>query len=649
LAHESLGTFHFAVERETELLFTENETNAERMFGMVDPEHHAKDAFEDYIIRGRKEAVNPEQAGTKAAPYYRLDVPARGEVQLRFRLSSTDSVPEQPFDSGFDATFAARIAEADAFYDTVLENKMSAGEKLIARQAYAGLLWSRQFYHFAVRDWLEGDPTQPRPAESRWQGRNSEWQHLYNRDVVSMPDTWEYPWYASWDLAFHMIPFAQIDPAFAKEQMVLFHREWYMNPSGQTPAYEFAFSDVNPPVHAWACWRIYKISAPRGQRDRVFLARVFQKLLINFTWWVNRKDVTGKQVFSGGFLGLDNVGVFDRSQPLPTGQILEQADGTAWMAFYCGTMLSMALELASDDPGYEDIASKFFEHFVYIADAMNTIGGDGLWNEADGFYYDQLLMEGRSHAFKIRSIVGIIPLFAVEILEEHVIAKLPAFRKRMQWFLVNRRDMKSQISYMETTKHGDHKHRLLAIPSRDRLTRVLRTVLDENEFLSPYGIRSLSKIHDKHPYVLRVDGEERRVAYEPGESHSGLFGGNSNWRGPIWFPMNYLLIESLERYFHFFGEEFKVECPTGSGVMKNLQEVAYELNTRLGRLFLPDKTGWSPWQGELRLFADNPHWRDLTCFYEYFHGDTGRGCGASHQTGWTALIARCLEDMAWQR
>lgn len=422
-----------------------------------------------------------------------------------------------------------------------------------------------------------------------------------------------------------------------------------MNPNGQVPAYEFAFSDVNPPVQAWAAWRIYKIAAPPGKRDRVFLARMFQKLLINFTWWVNRKDVLGKQVFSGGFLGLDNIGVFDRSQPLPTGQYLEQADGTAWMAFFCSVMLSIALELASTDPSYEDVASKFFEHFVEIADTMNTIGGTGLWDENDGFYYDQLLIEGKSFPLRVRSIVGLIPLFAVEVLDEEVIARLPAFRKRMDWFLQNRRDLRKQISYMETSNRDKQAHGLLAITSHERLSRVLRTLLDENEFLSPFGIRSLSKFHQKNPYILRVDGQERRVDYEPGESETGIFGGNSNWRGPIWFPLNYLLIEALERYHHYYGDNFQVECPTGSGTMMNLRQVARHLNERLTRLFMPDQSGWSPWQGDLRWYADNPRWRNLTCFYEYFHAETGRGCGASHQTGWTALIARCLEDLASQR
>ena len=649
LDHASLGDYRFVLERTAPLLFTENETNSVRIYNYGDPASFVKDAFDSYVIHGRKEAVNPAHAGTKAAPYYKLEIGAGQSEQFRFRLFDHSSAPAAPFGPDFDQTFAARIAEADEYYGAWVSDKMTETERSIARQAYAGLLWSRQFYYYSVQDWLEGDPSQPTPPADRWQGRNHDWRHLFNRDVISMPDSWEYPWYAAWDLAFHMIPFAQIDPDFAKQQLILFHREWYMNPNGQVPAYEFAFSDVNPPVQAWAAWRTYKISAPRGQRDRVFLARMFQKLLVNFTWWVNRKDIMGKQVFSGGFLGLDNIGVFDRSQPLPTGQYLEQADGTAWMAFFCTTMLSMALELAAGDPAYEDMASKFFEHFVEIADAMNTLGGTGLWNEEDGFYYDQLLIDGRTLPLRIRSLVGIIPLFAVEVLEQDVIDRLPAFRKRMDWFLQNRRDLQSQISYMQTSRRDKHTHRLLAIPSPDRILRVLARVLDENEFLSPFGLRSLSKVHAKEPFILRTDGHERRVDYEPAESRVGLFGGNSNWRGPIWIPMNYLFIEALERYHHFYGENFTVECPTGSGNRMNLRQVAYDLTARLARLFLPDSSGWSPWQGNLRWFADNPHWRNLTLFYEYFDGDTGRGCGASHQTGWTSLITRCLEDLAWQR
>ncbi len=460
-----------------------------------------------------------------------------------------------------------------------------------------------------------------------------------------MPDNWEYPWYAAWDLAFHMIPFANLDPHYAKEQLVLLLREWYMHPNGQIPAYEFAFGDVNPPVHAWACWRVYKMTGPRGGRDRVFLGRVFQKLLINFTWWVNRKDVEGQNIFSGGFLGLDNIGVFDRSKPLPGNLKLEQADGTAWMAAYCLTMLSMALELAREDPVYEDVASKFFEHLVAIASAMNSLGGNGLWDETDGFYYDQLRVDGTTLPLRVRSVVGLIPLIAVAVLEYDDIERQAGFRKRMDWFLENRQDLCEQISYMEQDDSDGHTHRLLAIPSLGRLLRVLKYMLDENEFLSPYGIRSLSKFHQEHPYTLETDGVEQRVDYEPAESTSGTFGGNSNWRGPIWFPINYLVVEALERYHHFYGDHLRVECPTGSGRMMNLKEVASEIMSRLARIFLRDADGRRAWEGNAR-YAQDPHWRDLTLFYEFFHADNGRGMGASHQTGWTALVLRSLEDLA---
>jgi hypothetical protein len=463
-----------------------------------------------------------------------------------------------------------------------------------------------------------------------------------------MPDKWEYPWYAAWDLAFHMLPMARIDPGFAKEQLVLFLREWYMHPNGQLPAYEWAFSDVNPPVHGWAAWRVYKVSAARGHRDRTFLARVYQKLLLNFTWWVNRKDMEGNNLFGGGFLGLDNVGVFDRSKPLPTGGMLEQADATAWMAFYCTTMLSMSLELAREDPAYEDTASKFFEHFVAIADAMNRLGGAGLWCDDDGFYYDQLqLPDGRVVPLRIRSLVGLLPLIACSILDDELIERLPGFGKRLRWFLENRKDLGDQIAYAaEAGPGGRHGHRLLAIPSRDRLLRVLSYMLDENEFLSPYGIRSVSRVHEQQPFVFHVNGDEHRVAYEAGESSTGLFGGNSNWRGPVWFPTNYLIIESLERYHHFYGDSLTVEFPTGSGRRMHLGDVAEELWTRLAKLFLPDATGRRPCHGDEHRYAADPHWKDLVLFYEYFHGDTGRGVGASHQTGWTALVARCYEDLA---
>ncbi len=532
--------------------------------------------------------------------------------------------------------------ETDEFYGTSGDAQPALA---IARQAAAGLLWSKQFYQYGVLEWLEGDPAFPSPPAERWKGRNSNWLHLYNRDVISVPDNWEFPWYASWDLAFHMVAFADLDPEFAKEQLILLLREWYTHPSGQIPAYEFAFGDVNPPVHAWAAWRVYKISAPREKRDCAFLERVFHKLLINFTWWVNRKDIGGKQIFSGGFLGLDNIGIFDRSQPLPDGSVLEQADGSAWMAFYCTTMLAIAMELANHDPVYEDVASKFFEHFMAITDAMNSLGGNGLWDEEDGFYHDQLRTRGNETIpLKIRSIVGVIPLFAITILKEELIERLPGFRRRLEWFLNNREDLYHQISLLEVRTQDGFRRRLLAVPTRARLLRVLSRVLDEREFLSPFGIRSLSAVYEEHPYTLKIDGREYSIGYDPGESTTGLFGGNSNWRGPIWIPMNYLIIETLERYYHFYGDDLKVECPTGSGVWMTLREVSREINRRLCTLFLPDSSGWAPWQGDDPIYSEDPHWRGLTHFNEYFHAETGRGCGASHQTGWTALIARCLRD-----
>ena len=644
----SLGRFRFAADsgpggRLPGFLFTENETNAAKLFGTPNGARYAKDAFHEVVVHGRSDAVNPENTGTKACALYRLEVPAGAGITLRFRLSAEDEAPEEPFGDGFEKVFADRIREADDYYSALLPEHLPEEERRIARQGYAGLLWSKQFYHFSVKDWLEGDPAHPAPPASRRRGRNRDWTHLYNRDVISMPDKWEYPWYAAWDLAFHMIPFAEVDPFFAKEQLLLLLREWYMHPNGQIPAYEFAFSDVNPAVHAWAAWRVYKITGPRGGRDRLFLSRVFQKLLLNFTWWVNRKDLHGNHVFSGGFLGLDNIGVFDRSKPLPTGGHLEQADGTAWMAFYCTTMLSMALELASEDPTYEDVASKFFEHFIAIADAINTLGGTGLWDEEDGIYYDHLHVDGRSIPLRVRSLVGLLPLIAVEILKDEVVDRLPGFRKRMRWFLENRKDLARTIAWMEPPGTvGGRGHHLLAIPSAERLVRVLRYLLDESEFLSPYGIRSVSRFHRDRPYVFRVGDGEHRVDYVPGESDTGLFGGNSNWRGPIWFPVNYLLVEALEKYHRFYGETLRVECPTGSGQWMDLASVAKELYVRLARIFLPGPGGARPCHGGAPPFDGDPNWRDLLLFHEYFHGDTGRGIGASHQTGWTALVIRCL-------
>ncbi|MHB8519493.1 MAG: MGH1-like glycoside hydrolase domain-containing protein [Limisphaerales bacterium] len=648
--HPTLGEFQLVAApgpdgQPPAFLFTENETNVARLFGAEAVGPFVKDAFHDYVIAQRQDAVNSKAVGTKAAAYYRLEVPAGSERVISLRLSA-GAAPARPSGVDFDRIFADRIREADEFYAARMPASASDVERRVLRQAYAGLLSSKQFYHYVVKDWLDGDPGQPPPPPVRQQGRNHTWRHLFNRDVISVPDKWEYPWYAAWDLGFHLVAFARVDPGFAKEQLVLFLREWYMHPNGQLPAYEFEFSDVNPPVQAWAAWRVYKITGAKDARDCLFLSRVFQKLLLNFTWWVNRKDAAGNNLFSGGFLGLDNIGVFDRSKPLPTGGYLEQADGTAWMAFYCATMLSIALKLAESLPAYEDMASKFFEHFVAIADAMNCFGGTGLWDEEDGFYYDRLHLDGRQIPLRVRSMVGIIPLFAVEIIETEVTRKLPAFTKRMRWFLENRQDLARHISYMEKLgKDGDGR-RLLAIPSRDRLERVLRYVLDEDEFLSPYGIRSLSKVHQARPYVFRADGQEYRVEYVPGESNTPLFGGNSNWRGPVWFPLNYLLIEALERYHHFYGDSLRVECPTGSGRLMNLQEVAREIATRLCRLFLPDAKGRRPCHGDDPRFASDPHWRDLLLFHEYFHGETGRGLGASHQTGWTALVARCLEDLA---
>ncbi|MDB6016998.1 MAG: glucosidase [Pedosphaera sp.] len=658
LEHETLNRYCFEIGpdpkgRQPKILFTDNETNFARLFESENTTPFVKDAFHEHVVHGRQDAVNEKNFGTKAAPHYILELQPGESQTIRLRLYSADEAPAKADTAVFDNVFALRQREADEFYAAVSTAKLSEAERNIVRQGYAGLLWSKQFYHYIVADWLDGDPHYPSPPESRKSGRNASWTHLYSRDVLSMPDKWEYPWFAAWDLAFHMIPFARIDGKFAKEQLGLLLREWYMHPNGQIPAFEFSFSDVNPPVHAWAAWRVYKIADPKDQRDRNFLESIFQKLLLNFTWWVNRKDPDGKNLFAGGFLGLDNVGVFDRSQPMPDGGTLRQADGTAWMAFYCVTMLAIALELARDGDkirtAYEDMASKFLEHFVQIADAMNTLGGTGLWDETDGFYYDQIKINGQIIGLKTRSLVGVLPLIAVEILDEDKIKGLPGFYKRFQWFQQHRKDLNHQISHCESGATDSHRHFLLAIPSRERLARMLRYILDETEFLSPHGIRSLSKFHKDHPYVFEAGGAKHRVDYEPGESTTGLFGGNSNWRGPIWFPINYLVIEALERYHHFYGDSFTVEYPTGSGNKMDLKTIARELQARLAGLFMPDQSGARPCSGGDPRFSQDPHWRDLVLFHEFFHGDTGKGLGANHQTGWTALAVRSIEDLARRR
>ncbi len=611
-----------------------------------------KDAFHEVIVNGREEAADPQRKGTKVAPVYLLKVPAGKSATVRLRLFSREAAPREAFGQEFDQVFSQRLSEADRFYFEKTPPLLDVEQKRVMRQALSGLLWSKQFYYYVVKEWVEGDPYTPPPPPERKHGRNWEWKHVFCRDVLSMPDKWEYPWFASWDLAFHTIPLSHVDPQFAKDQLLLLMREWYMHPNGQLPAYEFAFGDVNPPVHAWACWRVYKIAGNRqaGGRDRLFLERAFQKLMINFTWWVNRKDVEGHNIFAGGFLGLDNIGIFDRSKPLPGGGHLNQADGTAWMAFFCATMLSMALELASYDKVYEDIASKFFEHFVAITDAINSLGGTGLWDEQDGFYYDQFRKEGGEPIpLRVRTMVGIIPLFTCEILREIQYTKLEGFKKRMTWFMKNRPDLARYITYEPCPPAGSGalkggERYLLAIPSKEKLVRVLRYVLDEREFLSPYGIRSLSCAYKDHPYVLELDGQRYEAGYTPAESNTSLFGGNSNWRGPIWFPLNFLLIDALERYNHFFGDGLQVEHPVGSGRMMNLAEVAIDLEARLSRLFIPDESGLRPCNGGDKRFLD-PHWKDLVLFHEYFDGDNGRGVGASHQTGWTGLVGRIMRDI----
>ena len=644
--HPDLGRRWLYCDGTPELLFTENETNTQRLFNTPSATPYVKDGINDYIVNGAKQAVNPDNVGTKATANYRLTIGAGETATIRLRLTNQQFKKSEAAFAEFDQIFAERLRDADEFYEKVIPTNLSDDARSVMRQSFGGLLWSKQFYHFVIEQWLDGDPATPKPPAERCNGRNHEWKHLYNADVISMPDKWEYPWYAAWDLAFHCVPLALVDSEFAKEQLILMLREWYMHPNGQLPAYEWAFSDVNPPVHAWAAWRVYKIEkSRRGVGDMVFLKRVFQKLLLNFTWWVNRKDADGMNIFQGGFLGLDNIGVFDRGAPLPTGGHIAQSDGTSWMAMYALNLLAIAMELAKEDPSYEDVASKFWEHFLYIARAMNNRGDEEikLWDEDDGFFYDVLhLQQGKPAPMKVRSMVGLIPLFAVETLEPELLDQLPDFKKRLEWFINHRPDLTQNVACMRTP--GNAERRLLSIVSRDQLRKVLQVMLDESEFFSPYGIRAISRYHKDNPYVLHVNGTAHRVDYEPAESSTGLFGGNSNWRGPIWFPVNFLLVESLQKFHHYLGDDFKVECPTGSGNFLTLWEVAAEISRRLSRPFLRAAEGTRPVYGAIEKFQTDPHWRDLIQFHEYFHGDNGSGIGASHQTGWTGLVAKLMQQ-----
>jgi hypothetical protein len=637
-----LGTRWYDVQAEgqtADLLFTENDTNTERLFNYPNAQPYVKDAFHQAVIRGERNRINPAGQGTKAAAHFQQVVPPGGSFTVWVRLSDQPST--QPFTEA-EAVLQQRIAEADAFYEAIHATHLTEDARLVQRQALSGLLWSKQYYHYSVQLWLEGDPGAAPPAQ-RLSGRNAAWTHLYTNDVLSMPDKWEYPWFAAWDLAFHCLPIAMVDPEWAKRQITLMLREWYMHPNGQIPAYEWNFGDVNPPVHAWAAWRVYKITRNlTGHADTDFLERSFHKLLLNFTWWVNRKDAEGRNVFEGGFLGLDNIGIFNRSDRLPGGLRIQQADGTAWMAMYCLNMLAMALELARTKPAYEDVATKFFEHFIYIADAMHHLGGEqSLWSEEDGFFYDLLRApDGSASLLKTRSFVGLIPLFAVETLEPDLLEQLPHFKRRMDWFIQYRPHLLERIAPLDEAGAGGR--RLLSVLNAERLRCVLRYVVDEAEFLSPYGLRSVSRYHADHPYHYSLNDETHSLRYEPAESSSGLFGGNSNWRGPIWFPVNYLMIESLQKFHHYYEGDFQITPPGGKPM--TLQAVAAELSRRLEHIFLRDASGRRAVLGGNTTFQTDPHWRDHIPFYEYFHGDNGAGLGASHQTGWTALIAKLLQQ-----
>ncbi|MGE5192667.1 MAG: MGH1-like glycoside hydrolase domain-containing protein [Deltaproteobacteria bacterium] len=648
-----LGECYLYCDGDASLLFTENETNTQRIFGVPNRTPYVKDSIDSYIVHGQKDAVNPEKKGTKVAAHYRVTVKP-GECQVvRLRLSEVapsaigNGQGGNPFGRQFDKMLQTRRQEADEFYGTVIPKSLSADEANVMRQALAGMMWSKQFYHYDVDKWLEERGSDPFKATRKQAPRNDHWHHMYNGDVISMPDKWEYPWYAAWDLAFHVIALTLVDPDFGKAQLKLMLRERYMHPNGQIPAYEWNFGDVNPPVHAWSTIFTYALEkAKRGDGDKEWLKSCFQKLLLNFTWWVNRKDRTGRNIFEGGFLGLDNIGVFDRSAPLPTGGYLEQADGTAWMALFCENMLEISAVLAMTDPDYVDMALKFVEHFIWIASAMSHLGGgNGMWDEEDGFYYDVLcLPNGQSERLKVRSMVGLLPLCAATVFDGQALAKYPDVGERLKWFVETRPELRTAIH--DPFKTGVAGRRLASILDETKLRRVLAKMLDENEFLSPYGIRSLSRYHADHPYVIHAGGQEYRVSYLPAESDTGMFGGNSNWRGPIWMPVNALIIRALSQYYLYYGNDFTVECPTGSGRQMNLYQVAEEISRRLTNIFLKDKNGRRPVYGGTRKFQEDPHWRDCLQFFEYFHGDNGAGLGASHQTGWTGVVARGMHLFA---
>jgi hypothetical protein len=644
--HAELGDYTLLCDGKPEMLFCDNETNVRRLYSQQDAQGFFKDAFHEYVVHGNQSAVNPNRTGTKAGALYKLTIPAGGSTSVRLRLGKSTNA--KPF-ADFDAIFAARLREADEFYDDLQLDIADADARNVQRQAFAGMIWSKQFFYYDVPEWINGDPGHIPPPGERKHGRNAEWSHLNNADIISMPDKWEYPWYAAWDLAFHCIPLAMVDAEFAKSQLVLLTREWYMHPNGQLPAYEWAFGDVNPPVHAWSTWRVFQMDRkqrrkndPADKGDLAFLEKVFHKLMLNFTWWVNRKDAQGRNIFQGGFLGLDNIGVFDRSAPLPTGGFINQADGTSWMAMYSLNLMRIALELARHNKVYEDIATKFFEHFLHIAEAMNSMGDGGLWNEDDQFFYDVLnLPDGRLIPLKVRSMVGLIPLFAVETLEHELLEALPDFHARLEWFLNYKPGLAKLVSRWNDCGHCER--HLLSLLRAHRMKAVLRRLLDETEFLSDFGVRAISRHHHEQPYEFHTNGSTMSVSYQPAESNSGLFGGNSNWRGPIWMPVNYLIIESLQKFHHYYGDEFQVECPTGSGKFMSIGEVADELSRRLTKLFLKGDDGQRPVLKYHPKLAADPHFRDLVLFHEYFHGDNGRGVGASHQTGWTGLVAKLLQ------